>query len=319
MTIDSDGFELLTVFVCVADTRGFTAASVMMGVSKSAVSHAIRQLEKRVGVRLFNRTTRSVGLTEAGVAFYGKVAPLVRELKGAFSDLAQVADIPSGTLRLTMSRSAYVMFLEPMLPRFLASYPDINLDIGIESRSVDIVNDGYDAGIRVDRILEQDMVTVPLGTDIRMAVVASPDYVARHGIPQVPVDLLQHDCIRYNSAVTGAYERWVFSREGQDVEIDTRGRISSNDGMTMLKAALDGCGYAYFYDRYVQDHLADGRLVRVLQDWSPKRSLSLYYFTRSAMPQKLRVFIDFLKQHEHHRHSTGFDHVEGVAGVLAPR
>ncbi|VVP66350.1 HTH-type transcriptional regulator PgrR [Pseudomonas fluorescens] len=298
MTIETDGFELLTVFVCVADTRGFTAASVMMGVSKSAVSHAIRQLEKRVGVRLFNRTTRSVGLTEAGVAFYNKVAPLVRELKGAFGDLAQVAATPSGTLRLTMSRSAYVMFIEPLLPQFLAAYPQINLDIGIESRSVDIVNDGYDAGIRVDRILQQDMVCVPLGTDIRMAVVASPDYVARHGVPQVPVDLLRHDCIRYNSAVTGTYERWVFSRDGQDVEIDTRGRISSNDGMTMLKAALDGCGYAYFYDRYVQEYLADGRLVRVLQDWSPRRNLSLYYFSRSAMPQKLRVFIDFLKQHE---------------------
>jgi len=298
LTIDTEGFELLTVFVCVADTRGFTAAAVVMGVSKSAVSHAIRQLEKRAGVRLFNRTTRSVGLTEAGEAFYSKVAPLVRELKGAFSDLAHVATIPCGTLRLTMSRSAYVMFVQPLLPRFLAAYPDINLDIGIESRSVDIVNDGYDAGIRVNRILQQDMVTVPLGTGIRMAVVASPDYISRHGIPRVPEDLLGHDCIRYNSAVTGTCERWTFSRDGQDVEIDTKGRVSSNDGMTMLKAALDGCGFAYFYDRYVQDQLADGRLIRVLEDWSPQRSLSLYYFSRSAMPQKLRVFIDFLKQHE---------------------
>ncbi len=298
LTIDSDGFELLTVFVCVADARGFTAAAVIMGVSKSAISHAVRQLEKRAGVRLFNRTTRSVGLTEAGEVFYRKVAPLVRELKTAFTDLEQVAATPSGTLRLTMSRSAYVMFLEPILPKFLAAYPEINLDIAIESRLVDIVNDGYDAGIRVNKILEQDMVTVPLGADIRMAVVASPDYIARCGIPLVPTDLLLHDCIRYNSAVTGAYERWQFSRDGQDVDVDTKGRISSNDGMTMLNAALQGCGFAYFYDRYVADHLADGRLVRVLQDWSPQRSLSLYYFNRTAMPQKLRVFIDFLKQHE---------------------
>lgn len=298
LTIDTDGFELLTVFVCVADTRGFTAAAVTMGVSKSAVSHAIRQLEKRAGVRLFNRTTRSVGLTEAGEVFYGKVAPLVRELKTAFTDLAQVAARPSGTLRLTMSRSAYVMFLEPLLRRFLDAYPDINLDIAIESRLVDIVNDGYDAGIRVNKILEQDMVTVPLGAEIRMAVVASPEYLAGRAIPLDPVDLLQHDCIRYNSAVTGAYERWQFSRDGQDVEIDTKGRVSSNDGMTMLNAALEGHGFAYFYDRYVEDYLADGRLVRVLEDWSPRRSLSLYYFNRSAMPQKLRVFIDFLKQHE---------------------
>lgn len=298
MTIDTDGFELLTVFVCVADVRGFTAAAVMMGVSKSAVSHAIRQLEKRAGVRLFNRTTRSVGLTEAGEVFYRKVAPLVLELKSAFSDLAQVADKPSGTLRLTLSRSAYVMFLEPLVPRFLAAYPEINLDIAIESRVVDIVNDGYDAGIRVNRILEQDMVTVPLGSEIRMAVVASPDYIKRHGVPKVPADLMGHDCIRYNSAVTGAHERWTFAREGQDVEIETRGRISSNDGMTLLNAALEGCGFAYFYDRYVQNYLADGRLVRVLEDWSPRRGLSLYYFSRCAMPQKLRVFIDFLKQHE---------------------
>jgi DNA-binding transcriptional LysR family regulator len=298
LTIETDGFELLTVFVCVADARGFTAAAVIMGVSKSAVSHAIRQLEKRAGVRLFNRTTRSVGLTEAGEAFYRRVAPLVRELKGAFTDLAQVAAKPSGTLRLTMSRSAYVMFLEPLLRKFLDTYPEINLDIAIESRVVDIVNDGYDAGIRVNKILEQDMFTVPLGLDIRMALVASPDYIARFGVPAHPTDLMRHDCIRYNSAVTGAYERWQFSREGLDVEVDTKGRISSNDGMTMLNAALEGHGFAYFYDRYVQDHLASGRLIRVLEDWSPQRSLSLYYFNRSAMPQKLRVFIDFLKQHE---------------------
>ena len=298
MTIDTEGFELLTVFVCVADSRGFTAAAVTMGVSKSAISHAIRQLEKRAGVRLFNRTTRSVGLTEAGEAFYSTVAPLVRELKGAFNDLAQVAAKPSGTLRLTMSRSAYVMFLEPLLRSFLDTYPEINLDIAIESRVVDIVSDGYDAGIRVNKILEQDMVTVPLGADIRMALVASPEYIARFGVPLHPHDLLMHDCIRYNSAVTGAYERWQFSRDAEEVEIDTRGRISSNDGMTMLNAALEGHGFAYFYDRYVQDHLASGKLVRVLEDWSPARSLSLYYFNRSAMPQKLRVFIDFLKHHE---------------------
>jgi len=298
LTIDTDGFELLTVFVCVADVRGFTAAAVIMGVSKSAVSHAIRQLEKRAGARLFNRTTRSVGLTEAGELFYQRVAPLVLELKSAFSDLAQVATKPSGTLRLTMSRSAYVMFLEPLLPKFLATYPDINLDIAIESRVVDIVNDGYDAGIRATKMLEQDMVTVPLGTEIRMAVVASPDYINRHGVPKVPADLMAHACIRYNSAVTGTHERWTFSCEGQDVEIETYGRISSNDGMTLLAAALEGCGFAYFYDRYVQDYLADGRLVRVLENWSPKRSLSLYYFSSRAMPQKLRVFIDFLKQQE---------------------
>lgn len=298
MTIDTDGFELLTVFVCVADVRSFTAAAVVMGVSKSAISHAIRHLEKKAGVRLFNRTTRSVGLTEAGDAFYRKVAPLVIELKGAFSELAQVAGKPSGTLRLTLSRSAYVMYLQPLVGKFLAAFPEINLDIAIESRVIDIVKDGYDAGIRVNSFLEQDMVKVPLGTDIRMAVVASPDYINRYGVPTVPADLMHHECIRYNSAVTGSHERWTFSSAGQEVEIETRGRISSNDGMILLDAALNGCGYAYFYDRYVQDYLADGRLIRVLQDWSPKRGLSLYYFSRSAMPQKLRVFIDFLKQHE---------------------
>jgi len=298
VTIETDGFELLTVFVCVADTRGFTAAAVILGVSKSAVSHAIRQLEKRAGVRLFNRTTRSVGLTEAGEVFYRRVAPLVRDLKGAFTDLAQVAAKPSGTLRLTMSRSAYVMFLEPMLRGFLDAYPEINLDIAIESRAVDIVNDGYDAGIRVNKILEQDMFTVPLGTNIRMALVASPDYIARFGAPDHPMELMQHDCIRYNSAVTGAYERWQFSRDGLDIEVDTKGRISSNDGMTMLNAALEGHGFAYFYNRYVQSYLTDGRLVQVLEDWCPARSLSLYYFNRTAMPQKLRVFIDYLKKQE---------------------
>jgi len=291
-----DGLRSLTVFVRVVQDGSFTAAAATLGVSTSAVSQAIRQLEKEAGVRLLNRTTRSVGLSEAGAEFYHRVSPLVRDLHSAFSDLADESAHPAGTLRLTMTRSAYVMFLEPKAKEFLAAYPDIKLDISIDAGLVDIVQRGFDAGIRYTDYLEQDMVAVALPPALRSAVVASPAYFAAHGTPQTPRDLLRHDCIRYHSAVSGTYHPWTFSKGDESMTLDVDGRVSANDSMVMLRAALDGDGVACFSDRYVAPYLESGALLRVLEDWSPPARLSLYYFNRGSIPLKLRVFIDFMQR-----------------------
>lgn len=293
-----DGLRSLTVFVRVVQDGGFTAAAATLGVSTSAVSQAIRQLEKEAGVRLLNRTTRSVGLSEAGAEFYRRVAPLVRDLHSAFSDLADEAAHPAGTLRLTMSRSAYVMFVQPIARDFLAAYPDIKLDVSIDAGLVDIVQRGFDAGIRYTDYLEQDMVAVTLPAPVRSAVVAAPAYFAAHGTPRTPQDLQQHDCIRYHSAVSGTHHPWTFSQGGQSVTLEVDGRVSANDSMVMLQAALDGIGVACLSDRYVAPHLESGALVRVLEDWSRPARLSLYYFNRGSVPLKLRVFIDFMLRGE---------------------
>jgi len=292
-----DGLRSLTVFVQVVQAGSFTAAAVHLGVSTSAVSHAVRQLEKMAGTRLLSRTTRSVALTEDGAQFYQKVLPLVGGLNTVFDDLASGAEHPAGTLRLTMSRSACVMFIEPLMKKFLDAYPDIKLDIAIGAGLVDIVRGGFDAGIRHSGYLEQDMIAVPLKPPVRLALVASPAYLAQHGTPRTPAELHGHDCIRYRSAVSGTFPPWSFEKEGERQIVAVNGRVSGDDAALMLQAALDGAGIAHLWDHFVASHLRSGALVRVLEDWSAPTPFSLYYFQRDAMPLKLRVFIDFLREH----------------------
>lgn len=290
-----DGLRSLTVFVQVVQTGSFTLAAVHFGVSTSAVSHAVRQLEKVAGVRLLNRTTRSVGLTESGVQFYRRVLPLVDGLNDVFDELAAGSARPAGTLRLTMSRSACVMFIEPVMQKFLQAYPDINLDIAIGAGLVDIVKGGFDAGIRHSGYLEQDMIALPLKPAVRLALVASPAYLATRGVPRVPADLHGHDCIRYRSAVSGTFPPWTLEKDGERHIVPVSGRVSGDDAAWMLQAAMQGGGIAPLWDQYVDAHVQSGALVRVLEDWSPETPFSLYYFQRDAMPLKLRVFIDFLR------------------------
>jgi DNA-binding transcriptional LysR family regulator len=303
--VESDALDGLGIFVRVAEARSFTAAAVALGVTPSAISHTIRQLENRLDVRLFNRTTRSVSLTEAGAAFLARIEPLVGQLREAVQDVSGASGKPSGIVRLNVPRSASVMLLEPVLRDFLDAHPDVSLDIAIDNALTDVVSQGFDAGIRFGDVLEKDMVAVPLHPDMGVAVVASPDYLARHGVPDHPLALRDHDCIHYRGITSGTLYRWEFEREGEKLRVEVNGRLTTNDSILMLQAALDGVGIAYLFDRYVERFVRDGKLVRILDDWSPPGGLYLYYFNRSSMPPKLRVLIDFLRRETADISATG--------------
>lgn len=286
----------LATFVCVAELRGFSAAAVRLAVSPSAVSQAIRQLEARVGVPLFNRTTRSVALTEAGSRFLERVRPALQELSSAAEELSDTGGRPSGLLRLNLPRAAYLFVLQPVLGRFLRAYPDIDMEISIDSSLVDIVDAGFDAGMRFGGKVERDMVAVKVGPPLANCIVASPRYLAERGLPAHPRDLLAHDCIGYRFASSGQLERWEFRKEGEVFALPLTGRLVLNDVAVMLDAAIDGIGVANLISAYTERAIEDGRLMRLLPEWCPPLpDLTLYYPDRRRVPPKLRVLIDFLR------------------------
>lgn len=290
-------FQQLRLFMQVAQAKSFTNAADAAGVSVSTVSHAVRELEKQLGLRLLHRTTRSVNVTEAGEQLISKIAPLMEDLGLALRSASAAGDEVAGTLRLSVPTSASRLILQPLLQRFLLAHPGINLEVAVDNSLIDIVTKGYDAGIRYDDVLEEDMVVVPILTDMRFVVVASPEYLADRTIPQLPQDLLQHECVNYRSATTGSLPRWDFESDGKHTRIAVKGRLATNDSELLLRAALDGFGFAYlFHAPIVAEYLASGELVSVLDDWVPTGTLYLYYFERNNTPKKLRAFIDFLKE-----------------------
>lgn len=286
----------LVAFVSVAQERGFSAAAVKLGVSPSAVSQAIRSLEQRLGAVLFNRTTRSVSLTELGERYLERIRPALEALSEATEELGHETDVPSGVLRLNLSRAAYLIVLQPLLSRFMQAYPDVNVEMRFENLLVDIVRDGFDAGIRFGELVEKDMVAMRVGPPICAHVIASPEYLARHGTPVHPRDLLDHDCIGFRHTTTGQVERWTFERDGDSVELAVKGRLVVNDSEVLVRAALDGLGVAYMINGYLDRFYDEGRLVRVLEEWSPDfPALHLYYPDRRRVPAKLRALIEFLR------------------------
>ncbi|HTH98272.1 MAG TPA: LysR family transcriptional regulator [Stellaceae bacterium] len=292
-----DQLDGLVAFTCVAELQSFSAAAVRLGVSPSAVSQTIRGLEMRLGVPLFNRTTRSVSLTEAGLRYLERVAPAIQELSAAAEELGDDAARPSGLLRLNVPRAAYMIVLQPILRAFLTTYREIDLEISIDNQLVDIVGRGFDAGIRFGDLVERDMVGVKIGPSITAHVVASPDYIARHGMPKSPRDLLSHDCIGFRHATTGQVERWCFIKDEEEVELAVSGRLILNDSAALVQAALDGLGIAYMINGYIERFLDDGRLIRLLPEWSPPLAgLMLYYADRRRVPRKLRALIGFLRR-----------------------
>ncbi|WP_206997981.1 LysR family transcriptional regulator [Trinickia mobilis] len=294
-----DQLDGIVTFIAVAEENSFSAAAVRLGVSPSAVSQAIRSLEQRVGLALFNRNTRGTSLTEAGAAYFERVLPAVRELTLASEELGAVAGRPAGLLRLNVARSGHMIVLQPILRRFLDQYPDIRLDVSIENSLVDIVGRGYDAGIRFGDLVERDMVAVKIGPPITAHVIASPEYLARHGLPRHPRDLLGHACICFRHSTSGQIERWPFEKAGETLELALSGPLIVNDSAALVQAALDGIGIAYMINGYLERFLDDGRLVRVLADWSPPLAgFTLYYADRRRVPAKLRALIDFLRQDE---------------------
>ncbi|RON43452.1 LysR family transcriptional regulator [Pseudomonas frederiksbergensis] len=288
-------FQQLRLFMQVAHAKSFTSAADATGLSVSTVSHAVRELEKQLGLRLLNRTTRSVNVTEAGEQLISKIAPLMEDLGLALRSASAAGDEVAGTLRLSVPSSASRLILQPLLRRFLLAHPGINLEVAVDNSLIDIVTQGFDAGIRYDDVLAQDMVVVPILLDMRFVVVASPEYLECRKIPQHPQDLLQHECLNYRSAASGALPRWEFEKDGKHTRIAVKGRLATNDSELLLRAALDGFGFAYLSHAPIAKHVDSGELVSVLEDWVPTSTLYLYYFERNNTPKKLRAFIDFLK------------------------
>jgi DNA-binding transcriptional LysR family regulator len=290
------GLNELDAVIAVARLGSFRAAATELGMSSSALSHAVAALEARLGVRLFNRTTRSVAATDAGEQFIARVAPALAEIGGAIEDINSHRDTPAGTLRINTSAGAARMILTPIILNYMQRFPDMNVVLVTEGRLVDIVGQGFDAGIRLAEAVPQDMIAVPIGGDIRMVVVGSPDYFETRDKPAVPADLLRHRCIRARMA-TGAVWSWEFERRGEAVEVDVPGALMLDEMTLMLEATLAGAGLAYLNEWAVRDHIAEGRLVPVLEEWSPPYpGLCLYYPGRRHVPAGLRALIDLIRE-----------------------
>jgi DNA-binding transcriptional LysR family regulator len=285
----------LAVFLSIAAHLSFSRAAVELGLSPSALSHALRALEERLGVRLFNRTTRSVALTEAGERLYARIKPAFRDIDDALEDLNLFRDTPAGTLRINAGRAAAQLVLLPLAARFLETYPDVTLEISSDDALVDVVSGGFDAGVRFGERLEADMVSLPIGPDLRSVVVAAPAFFERHPRPQKPQDLHAMPCIRHRFPSGNLYS-WEFERGGMQLEIDVNGPLTLGDVGLMVGPALQGVGLAYVFEDMVTEHIAAGRLVQVLEDWCPYYpGLHLYYPSRRQVPAALKAFIEFAR------------------------
>ncbi len=287
-------FAELKAFAAVVERESFARAAEHLGLSPSALSQTIRQLEARLDARLLNRTTRSVAPTTTGAQLYGRIAPLFREMSAAVAEASAAAGQMSGTLRINTLGMAARQIIAPRLGRFHRAHPDVALDIVVDDGLSDIVAGRFDAGIRVGRRLEKDMIAVRLTPDVKMVAVASPDYLKRRGVPHAPEDLHGHACINWRLQVDGRTALWEFEKKGRRMEVAADGPLVTNHSDVGVAAALQGLGIAYAFDRErVDEHLAQGQLVQVLADWSITRSgLFLYFSNRRHQTAVLGAFID---------------------------
>jgi DNA-binding transcriptional LysR family regulator len=287
--------DLLAFFV-VARARSFTQAAAQLGVSQSALSHTVRGLETRLGLRLLNRTTRSVAPTEAGERLLRTVAPRLDEIDVELKALTELREKPSGTIRITAGEHAADVVLWPRLSKFLSEYPDINLEIATENRLTDIVSEGYDAGVREGEQVAKDMVAVRIGPDMRMAVVGSPAYFAKRPKPKTPQDLAQHDCINLRLPTRGGLYAWEFEKGMRKPKVRVEGQLVFNSTALMRQAALDGFGLAYMPEDRVQRQMEKGALIRVLADWCPPYpGYHLYYPSRRQPSAAFALLVDALR------------------------
>lgn len=288
-------FFAINVFLVVVEHLSFRAASVELDLTASAVSHSIKSLEQRLGVRLFNRTTRSVSLTDAGKQLADKLRPAFSSVAEAMLSVDELRDTPSGTIRINASEGAIRMVLKPVLARFLRENPQVRLDIVTDGKLSDIVAGGFDAGIRLAEAVPQDMVAVRVSHPVQFAVVASPAYFEARGRPKVPQDLYHHDCIRFRFD-SGAIYRWEFEHRGVVEAINVDGPLTLTDQSLMAEAAKDGIGIAFVPDHFAREGLADGSLERVMTDWCPLMpGLCLYYSGHRHVPSALRALIEMLR------------------------
>lgn len=285
----------LSPFLTLARHKSFRRAADELGCTPSALSHALKALEERLDLRLFNRTTRSVALTEAGERLLERVAPAFRDIEDALDDLNQLRGAPIGRLRFNAARTSTKLVLLPLVASFLETHPRISVEIAVDNDLVDVVSEGFDAGIRFGEVIAKDMIAVPLGPRQRTAIVAAPSIFERHPVPLSPEQLRGLPCIglRFGS---GRLYAWEFERGGVELSVEVDGPLILGDQDIMVDAALMGVGITYAFEDQVLEHLKSGKLVRVLEDWCPYyNGLYLYYPSRRQMPSALRAFIDFAR------------------------
>lgn len=291
--LSGSDYNQLRAFVAVGELLSFSRAAEALGVSPSALSQMVRGFEERVGVRLLNRTTRSVALTDAGENLFRRVRPAVSELGDAVGQVRRYRDRPAGTVRVHAFRSAAEKYIAPILPNFTEAYPDVVLDITLDDAVVDVVAGGFDAAIRIGEVIERDMVAVRLGPELRQVAVASPGYLSAHGRPEHPRDLVNHRCIRWRWPGHVTPYAWEFFEDGSWFEVSVDGPLIVNDKQMGISAALQGIGIGFPVEEVVRDDIAAGRLVPLLERWSaPFPGLFLCYPQQRQMAPALRAFIN---------------------------
>jgi DNA-binding transcriptional LysR family regulator len=293
-----ENFNDLLWFLVVAEERSFTKAAAKIGVTQSTLSHTIKRLEMRMGLRLLARTTRSVSTTEAGERLRQSLAPRIADIETDIAALTAFRDKPSGTVRVTVSDHALETLIWPKLRPVLAEYPDITLELSRDNGLRNIVEDGFDAGVRLGESLEKDMIAVRIGPDWRLVAVGSPSYFAGPGVPQTPQDLIGHNCINMRTTTGGGLYAWEFHGDGQDVRVRVHGQLVFNSTLPMVDAAIAGYGIAYVPEDLVAEHITAGRLQLVLDDWSPKfAGYYLYYPSSRQNSPAFKVIVDALRDH----------------------
>ncbi|MCZ8158556.1 MAG: LysR family transcriptional regulator [Rhizobiaceae bacterium] len=291
-----DGINDLSVFLAIAREHSFTRAAAKLGVSPSALSHSVRLLEERLGIRLLTRTTRRVSLTEAGERLLKSIQPHFDGIEAALSQLTELRDKPAGLVRITAGEHAAGSIIWPTIERLLPEYPDIKFEITSDSALTDIVAERYDAGVRLGEQLDADMVAVRISPDMRMVTVASPSYLKRHGKPEAPQDLTSHACINLRLPTYGGYLVWEFEKEGREVKVRVDGPLAFNNSVLAMRAACAGAGIGHFLEDHALAEIRAGRLVPVLDDWSPPfAGYHLYYPSRRQMSPAFAVVVDALR------------------------
>jgi DNA-binding transcriptional LysR family regulator len=291
-----ENFNDLLAFIAVAREGSFTKAAAQLGISQSALSHAVRGLEERLGIRLLTRTTRSVSPTEAGERLLVTVAPRFEEIEAGLAMLSDLRDKPAGTIRITASDHAADAIVLPKIAPLLRQYPDIKVEISTDYRMIDIVEHRFDAGVRLGEQVAKDMIAVRIGPDVRMAVVGAPSYFETRSPPKTPLDLTHHDCINLRLPTHGGLYAWELKKGKRELNVRVEGQLVFNSPLQMLSATLDGLGLAFMLEDRVTEHIARGRLKRVLDDWCPPfPGYYLYYPSRRQSLPAFALVVDTLR------------------------
>ncbi|MDR3471165.1 MAG: LysR family transcriptional regulator [Devosia sp.] len=286
----------LGAFLAVADEQSFTRAAAKLGTSQSALSYTLRRLETRLGVRLLTRTTRRLAPTQAGERLLRTLRPALDDIAAELAGLSDMRETPAGSIRITTSAHAASAVLWPVLAKLLVRYPDIHVELNIESRLTDIVAERYDAGVRLGENLAKDMVAVRIGPQLRMAVVGAPSYFATRPLPRTPQELAGHNCINLRMSTLGGLYAWEFARDGRELKVRVEGQLAFNDAQMLVRAAACGFGLACVLEDYAAAELASGALVRVLEDWCPPFSgYHLYYPSRRQPSAAFALLVDALR------------------------